>query len=133
MAARLFDLHKEFIELDRSPALVHLKANNKKNILTAKQAERLMEYCKDGNEKIAREYLGREDGILFYDKPRDEKDDYPGLSMQAILDISRELALLLKNKTISEKVSDSLINTAKRSSRLRSIFSRFSKLRQLFK
>ena len=80
-----------FYELNQNPALAYLAENNKKNILPTKLAEEILEYYKEENEKIAREYLGREDGILFYDKRREEKDDYPGLSLQAAIDISREL------------------------------------------
>jgi hypothetical protein len=69
----------------------------------------MLEYYKEDNEKIAREYLGREDGVLFYDKRRDEKDDYPGLSLQAALDISRELVIMLKNK--EQGLQDELGNT----------------------
>ena len=101
MAARLFDLSNEIYDLNASPALSHLNYNNKKNILAAKQANEILEYYKESNEKIAREYLHKNDGILFYDNKREEKDDYPGLSVQAAVDISRELILLLKNKNIS--------------------------------
>jgi len=87
-----------FDSLNNSSALDYLNENNKKNIVTAKLAEDILEYYKEENEKIAREYLNREDGILFYDKKREEKDDYPGLSLQATLDISRELVLMLKDK-----------------------------------
>jgi hypothetical protein len=96
MAAQLFDLSAEIYELNDSPALAYLSRNNKKNILTAKQAEEILEYCKESNEKIAKEYLNREDGVLFYDHKREEKDDYPGLSTQAAVDISRELIIQRK-------------------------------------
>ncbi len=134
IAAKLFDLDQEFIELDSRPALAYLKNNNKKNILTAKQAKRLLDYCKEDNEKIAREYLGREDGILFYDLSREEKDDYPGLSMQTTLDISRELVLMLKNKTMYEKVLDDLaILVDRKFPRLRKLLYGFYKYQQLFR
>ena len=97
IAAKLFDLPGRFYELNDSPALEYLSRNNK-NILTAKQAEEILEYYHKINEKIAREYLHREDGVLFYDKKREEKDDYTGLSVQAAVDISRELICML-NKT----------------------------------
>ena len=96
MAAKLFELPREIYDLNGAPALAHLSRNNKKNILTAKQAGQMLEYYRESNEKIAREYLHREDGVLFYDKGREEKDDYPGLSAQAAVDISRELILALK-------------------------------------
>lgn len=98
MATQIFDLHDEFRALNKAPALVHLNENNKKNILAAKQAEEILEYYREDNEKIAREYLSREDGILFYDKRREEMDDYLGLSLQATFDISRELVFTLKNQ-----------------------------------
>ena len=95
MAAKLFDLPVEIYNLNESPALAHLISNNKKNILTARQAEEIIEYYKDSNARIAREYLHKDDGILFGDKMRETKDDYPGLSLQATVDISRELILAL--------------------------------------
>ena len=98
MAAKLFDLFVEIYHLNESPALAHLIANNKKNILTAKQAEEIIDYYTDSNARIAREYLNREDGVLFYDKKREAKDDYLGLSTQAAIDISRELILALQKK-----------------------------------
>ncbi|MCL2774803.1 MAG: hypothetical protein FWD71_15870 [Oscillospiraceae bacterium] len=96
MAARLFDLPSEIYDLNDSPALAYLSRNNKKNILKAKQAEEILENYKESNERIATEYLHRTDGVLFYDKKREEKDDYQGLSVQAAIDISRELILRLK-------------------------------------
>ena len=102
MAAQLFDLPSEIYDLNDLPALAHLSQSNKKNILTAKQAKEILEYYKENNEKIAREYLYRDDGILFYDKIREEKDDYTGLSIQASIDISRELILMLKNRISKE-------------------------------
>jgi hypothetical protein len=95
-AARLFEMPRETYDLNDVPALAYLSANNKKNILTAKQADEILEYYKESNEKIAREYLHRDDGVLFHDKKREEKDDYPGLSVQAAIDISRELVLMIK-------------------------------------
>ena len=102
VSARLFDMQSEFNELNESPALAHLN-KCKTNVLSAKRAKEILDYCEEDNSKIAREYLGREDGILFYDKRREEKDDYPGLSLQAALDISRELIFILKNKEYTKK------------------------------
>ena len=90
MAADLFDFPREIFELNESPALAYL-GGNKKNILTAGQAADMLDYYKASNEKIAREYLQRDDGVLFHDKRREPEDDYPGLSLQAAIDISREL------------------------------------------
>jgi len=97
-ASRLFDFAREIYALNDAPALSYLRANNKKNILTAKQSSEILEYYKKSNEKIAIEYLHRGDGALFTEKPREEKDDYPGLSLQAALDISGELIRGLKRK-----------------------------------
>jgi len=96
LASGLFELFSEIHDLDELPALAHLDKNNKKNILTAKQAAEILEYYKNSNERVAKEYLGRADGVLFYDKQREVQDDYLGLSAQAAVDISRELALMLK-------------------------------------
>jgi hypothetical protein len=106
MNARLFDILAEFIALNDSLADSHyLKTNNKKNILTAKEANRILDYYEEDNKKIAREYLRRENGAFFYKKRREAEDDYPGLSLQAALDISREIIVLLTNKHQSEKTT----------------------------
>jgi len=98
MASRLFELTNEIYSLNDSPALAYLDENNKKNILTAKQGSKILEYYGESNARIAREYLRRENGALFDDKQRESKEDYPGLSAQAAVDISRELIFMLKNK-----------------------------------
>ena len=110
MAARLFDLTKEIYSLNDSPALAHLSENNKKNILTAKQGNEILEYYSGSNARIAREYLRRENGALFYGRRRESKDDYPGLSAQAAVDISRELILMLKNTAQKRYEEQELIN-----------------------
>ena len=97
LSAEIFNLNQEILALNDLPALDYLSENNRKNILTAKQSQELLEYYKEDNEKIAREYLGREDGVLFHAQARDIKDDYPGLSLQAALDISRELVYEVRN------------------------------------
>ena len=99
LQTRLFGLKQEFKELAMSPGLPpFVKENGRKNMLTASQAEHVRTRFAPCNEKIAREYLGREDGVLFYDPSRDPKDDYPGLSLASALAISKELMLMLKNK-----------------------------------
>jgi hypothetical protein len=95
--SRLLEFREELTSISSSPALEHLGENNRKNILKAKQADEILEYYKEENEKIAREYLGRKDGILFYDKKREEKDDYPGLSLQTAINVSKELIYAIKN------------------------------------
>jgi len=86
---------KEMFAIDKKDSLVFLN-KIRSNILTAKQASNLLEYYKESNMKVAKEFLGREDGILFRDKPRDEVDDFKGLSHQATFHISKELLLLYK-------------------------------------
>ena len=59
------------------------KLNNKhmyQHYFTIQERAQLMNYHKEGNEKIAREFLGRLDGILFYEAMEIEEEIYPGLS-----------------------------------------------------
>jgi len=88
---------EKILMLSKKSSLDFLSKNNK-NILTAKQASNLLEHYKESNEKVAREYLGREDGILFRDKLRDEADDYKGLSHEATFHISKEMILLYREE-----------------------------------
>ena len=53
----------------------------------------LIAFHKKGNELIAREFLDRKDGILFYDEVRQEEDTYTGLSSEAIFHITRHLLM----------------------------------------
>jgi len=101
--------------LGKLPSLDFLCKSNK-NILTAKQASDFLDLFEESNEKVAREYLGREDGVLFRDKPRDEADDYKGLSHQATFHISKELILFYKEsyerlKENNERLHKKLLDT----------------------
>jgi len=60
-------------------------------LLSQPQRLELLESAKSDDAKIAREYLGREDGRLFYQplaKTVDEQLPYPGLSADAAMEIS---------------------------------------------
>jgi len=105
LATELFDLSEFFIELNSNPNLLYLM-DNKKNILTSDKAISLLAHFKKDNEKIAKEYLGRDDGTLFYEPTPDPKDDYLGLSLDAALDISKELVrtIQMKDKRLSSSL-----------------------------
>ena len=57
-------------------------------------------------EHIAREYLNREDGKMFYDEPPPDKDHfrgYPGLTVEKVAQISSYL-----NYTIRQEQKDEI-------------------------
>jgi len=96
MATGLFELSREFVEINDAPALARIDKSGRCNIIHAKQAWDIVASYAEGNSKIAREYLNREDGLLFYDSPRKEENDYEGLSLDAAIDISRELVHMIR-------------------------------------
>lgn len=45
----------------------------------------------DSNSRVAREYLGRSDGRLFLDDPKDEPEQAPSLSLDDVIEMSSKL------------------------------------------
>jgi hypothetical protein len=78
------------------------------NIFTVEERLEILSKYQEGNERVARKFLGREDGRLFYDPlPDKEKDPpYPGLSVEKSIEISWRLHLLEMNRI--EKNVDAL-------------------------
>jgi hypothetical protein len=54
-------------------------------------AEKFLDRYREGNARIAREYLGRSDGRLFLDMPSDEPAPAPALSIDDAMEISAKL------------------------------------------
>lgn len=68
--------------------------SRKQYLLSPQQRRDLIERCAESNEKVAREYLGREDGVLFY-APLPEPDEpwqpYGGLTVENFVPIFTQL------------------------------------------
>ena len=101
-----YDLsQKEVLVLNEKASLDFLN-KNKSNVLTAKKSLEIFEYFKESNGKVAKEFLGRKDGVLFREKLRDKADDYPGLSYRAAFYISKELIRCVKeeNECLNKRI-----------------------------
>lgn len=61
----------------------------KQDLISPQEAKKLLEEYKNGNEKIAREFLGREDGKLFYDEIIEDLNwkPFPGLDAKIAKEI----------------------------------------------
>ncbi|MCH5268842.1 MAG: hypothetical protein J1E62_10955 [Lachnospiraceae bacterium] len=55
------------------------------------------EQFREGNEQVARKFLNREDGVLFYEEPESEKDLEP-YSAQELVNACGDIILELKNQ-----------------------------------
>ena len=73
-------------------------ANNFQQYFTLRERIQLMDFHNEGNEKIAREFLGREDGVLFYEEIGTKEEKYPGLSDETKLFLDREFKQLLSSR-----------------------------------
>lgn len=79
-------------------------ANAYKNYYTDEERMQLLNYHKDGNSKIAREFLGREDGTLFYEEIKIKQDKYPGLTDETKTFLDKEFARLARRNTVVLKL-----------------------------
>jgi hypothetical protein len=53
----------------------------------------------ESNQRIAREYLAKQDGVLFHEKEQSDLPVYSGIKVERFLEISRNLiVLLIKNR-----------------------------------
>lgn len=67
----------------------------KHNFLSPAKRIEIIERFAESNSKVAREYLGRKDGRLFYDPlpdPNEPWEPYPGLSEEDVLEITKLIA-----------------------------------------
>ena len=67
----------------------------KQGLISPQEAKTLLEKYKEGNEKIAKEFLGRENGKLFYDEVVEDQNwkPFPGLDSK----IAREILSQINN------------------------------------
>jgi len=101
------DLVEYIITLNNIPKRVHtetlekisLKLNNicmYHHYFSTNDRMQLLNYFKEGNEKIARKFLNREDGILFYEDIDTKQEAYPGLSIETKLFLDKEFEQFFK-------------------------------------
>ena len=87
-------LHYTFLEtLSTHPEFNH----KKKDLLKPEQTREILHRYAQGNSSVAREYLGRDDGRLFYESEqgKDYEDSYPGLSVDRAVEIGTQLSFLV--------------------------------------
>jgi hypothetical protein len=68
----------------------HWKASTKYNLIPYEKAAEVIEKCREQNAKIAKQYLGREDGCLFYEpleSYENELLDINNLSKEELVDL----------------------------------------------
>lgn len=85
------------IEGDHSKKWEYLSPNERKDILIQ---------CEGTNQIVARDYLGREDGKLFYEPwpdPSEPWESYKGLTVETIVPIFCRM-LYIKNEEINKKI-----------------------------
>jgi len=65
----------------------------KQDLISPQEAKMLLEKYKEENEKIAKEFLGREDGKLFYDEVEEDQNwkPFPGLKSDVALEILQQI------------------------------------------
>lgn len=54
----------------------------------------ILDFHKEGNYQVAKNYLGREDGLLFYEPEVSSKPLYPGIGLERFAEISAEIFML---------------------------------------
>lgn len=79
------------------------KGKGEAKLFSPAECLKMLERFDAGNERVAREYMGREDGILFHDKrpaPSDPWIPYPGLSEEACLSVFQALNTYVPYKAV---------------------------------
>lgn len=86
----------------------------KQDLISPKQAKKLLEQFEFGNKAIAREYLGREDERLFYEKVSEDPNwkPFPGLTKEVAQKILDKMAEL--DKQALEKLYQLILVTSER-------------------
>ena len=68
--------------------------------LSSPERVALLERYQESNSRVAREYLGREEGVLFYEDPPDRTElwePYPGLRAETVAEILARMKEVIKN------------------------------------
>ncbi len=76
--------------------------------LSPNERQEILVQCEDTNQKVAREYLGREDGKFFYEPwpdPEEPWESYKGLTVETIVPIFCRM-LFTKNEEVNKKIKN---------------------------
>lgn len=65
------------------------------SFLNPDQRNKIIDECKESNEKVAKEFLDRKDGLLFHEVEIKKMDVYEGLTLEKSIEISKRLTNLL--------------------------------------
>lgn len=86
----------------------------KQDLISPQQAKKLLVQYEPGNQAIAKEFLGREDGKLFYDEVAEDPNwkPFPGLTKDVAERILQKMAELDKNSL--EQLYQSIVQTSER-------------------
>ncbi|CEN56199.1 hypothetical protein [Candidatus Methylopumilus turicensis] len=63
-------------------------------ILSPRLRKEILDFHREGNYQVAKNYLGRENGLLFYEPEVSSKPLYPGIATERFAEISAEIFLL---------------------------------------
>ena len=85
--------------------LDHSEPASWQKLIEFNERKRLLDKYIDANRYIAKEYLGRFDDTLFYDKLDDSDEMYPGLSDIRAIEIWLRLQYHLNNSTIRHELT----------------------------
>lgn len=91
----------------RTLRLLPIKINKTKyTLFTAEKRKAVLDLYKESNQSVAEKYLGRSDGLLFYDEETSKLPVYPGMSLERFSIISREIIQLLMkvNSQLVQKI-----------------------------
>ena len=75
--------------------------SEKQHLLSPQQRREIIAKYEESNTKVAREYLGREDGRLFYaplPDPDEPWEPYEGLTVEKVVPILTQMVFNLDNK-----------------------------------
>lgn len=91
------DLVKKVVELNGD-----VRSISSNEFMTGDEAVAFLNRYKESNEKVAREYLGREDGKLFYDEQKITRNSLPEYTISDYMSVIAQM-ISLQNTKSNEK------------------------------
>ena len=90
-----------------------------RHLLPPKARHAILDYYEESNRNVAREYLGRADGRLFYDprRPAGPHEPYPGLTVAELAPIVGQMITTLDRQQQEMEPLDSLLLTLNRAAK----------------
>jgi hypothetical protein len=75
-------------------------------LFTSENRKMFLNLYRESNRLVAQEYLGRSDGLLFYESESIDLPTYPGMSLERFSEISRQFIMSLAgiNSQLTEKL-----------------------------